>query len=47
MSGLTTPAAVTAYVALGGNVGDRPALLRTALQRLRAVLRVTQVSPIN
>lgn len=36
----------TVYIALGGNLGDRLAMLRAALGRLREVVRVTRVSPV-
>jgi 2-amino-4-hydroxy-6-hydroxymethyldihydropteridine diphosphokinase len=35
---------VTAYIGLGSNVGDRMATLRTAVQRLETLGRVTRVS---
>ncbi len=37
---------VTVYIALGGNLGDRAAYLRAALDRLRGHLLVTAVSPV-
>ncbi|MDP9375296.1 MAG: 2-amino-4-hydroxy-6-hydroxymethyldihydropteridine diphosphokinase [Chloroflexota bacterium] len=36
----------TVYIALGGNLGERPAYLRAALDQLRGYLLVTAVSPV-
>jgi len=44
MTGTATGA--TVYVALGSNLGDRAAYLQAALDRLRATVRVTAVSPV-
>ncbi len=43
MTGTATGA--TVYIALGSNLGDRAAYLRAALDRLRATVLVTAVSP--
>ena len=44
MTGTATGA--TVYIALGSNLGDRAAYLQAALDRLRATVRVTAVSPV-
>lgn len=44
MTGTATGA--TVYIALGSNLGDRAAYLRAALDRLRATVQVTAVSPV-
>lgn len=44
MTGPATQA--TVYIALGSNLGDRWAYLRAALDRLRATVQVTAISPV-
>ncbi len=44
MTGTATGA--TVYIALGSNLGDRAAYLQAALDRLRATVLVTAVSPV-
>jgi 2-amino-4-hydroxy-6-hydroxymethyldihydropteridine diphosphokinase len=43
---MTGAARATVYIALGSNLGDRAAYLRAALDRLRATVLVTAVSPV-
>ncbi len=43
---MTGAARATVYIALGGNLGDRAAYLRAALDWLRATVLVTAVSPV-
>lgn len=44
---MTGPATrATVYIALGSNLGDRAAYLRAALDRLRAAVLVTAISPV-
>lgn len=43
---MTGAARATVYIALGSNLGDRAAYLQTALDRLRATVQVTAVSPV-
>jgi 2-amino-4-hydroxy-6-hydroxymethyldihydropteridine diphosphokinase len=42
----TSTTHATVYIALGSNLGDRAGYLRAALDRLRATVRVTAVSPV-
>jgi dihydropteroate synthase len=42
----TSTTQATVYIALGSNLGDRAAYLQAALDRLRATVQVTAVSPV-